>query len=489
MEKTYDYPPLLPLQSEVLADLHSGNYNEVLFSAPRGNGKTWLAARAVADVIWEKSPHYQRGKECIIVAGSLEQAGLIMAELTWMDRVRNRNQNKIYSFANSRNSMTITHKEHRTRSRVISSKATTALGLGANHSMIVADEPGAWDARSGDLMRQALIGALGKHGSTLKIFWCGTVSPGIGGWWASKVADKSDDRCKRYVYALTDSSKWRHKKTVKAMNPILAQFEDSFEHVMWDHEQAKKDPQKEIDFKNWRLNMNLGVSSELLLTPDQIHALVKRQAPERESSFVLAVDMGNNVSWSAATAIWDNGRVESFAICPGNPNIAERERSDGKPVGAYQALVDAGLLHVLDGRHAVDVKELVDLVKSKWGDPDYVVCDRFKQTQMKDHCGSWRVEFRVNQWSDSTFDIEALRRMCVEGPIAVAQECWPLILMSLEDSRTRNDPNQPKYLKYAKKDQSNSGRDDVAITLSMAAGLFEREGGQFDVSQFIFVPS
>lgn len=472
---SYTDPPLLPLQKKILKDVHSKRYREVLFSAPRGNGKTYLAAQAIADVIWPESPHYAKGLESIVVSGDKEQAGLIMQELHWIRDATDEDGKLMYRWRDTENHKRIEHKVDGTRMRVVSSKATGALGLGANHALIIADEPGAWEAREGEDMQEALLGALGKPGSQMVIFWVGTVAPAKGGWWAAKVAAGTRARCKAHVWALTDESKWRHAREVKRVNPLRRSFPDSLKDLMDEFAETKGNPSKEIFFKNWRLNMNLGSKRTVLLTADTVELMLSRPAPERTETYMLALDLGDNIAFSAATGIWSNGRIECLAMCSEFPTIAEREHHDGKPKGAYQRLVDAGLLHIVGGRHSVNPEDIIGLIDKEWGEPEKMVADRFRERKLMDASIGWAHEFRVNQWSDSTYDIEALRSMAADGPLAVVPKYWPLLSMSLADARVKTDENQPKYLKYAKKDSNNTGRDDVAITLSMAAGLYHRE--------------
>ena len=54
------------------------------------------------------------------------------------------------------------------RLRVVGSNGKTAMGL-VNTPLVIADEPGAWETRGGELMADALIEAQGKPGSPLKL--------------------------------------------------------------------------------------------------------------------------------------------------------------------------------------------------------------------------------------------------------------------------------------------------------------------------------
>ena len=72
--------------------------------------------------------------------------------------------------------------------------------------------------------------------------------------------------------------------------------------------------------------------------------------PDREGRPLVGVDVGAERSWSGAWCLWQNGRVEAYALCPGVPGLAERERQDAVPAGLYQRLADDGVLMVDEGR-------------------------------------------------------------------------------------------------------------------------------------------
>ena len=57
---------------------------------------------------------------------------------------------------------------------------------------------------------------------------------------------------------------------------------------------------------------------------------------------VIGVDLGGNRSWSACSAVFPNGRIESWAIAPGAPSLAAQERDDQVTEGTYTELVKAG---------------------------------------------------------------------------------------------------------------------------------------------------
>ncbi len=462
-----DFPPLLPVQKRILRDVHSGKWLEVLFSAPRGNGKSWIAGRAVADVIWPGSPYYEKGKECVFIARTFKQARLAWKFVhDWLEPTDE------FSWQDSANQIGVKHKRDGTEARVISSKAASALGLGADQSLIIADEPGSWEPREGEAMQEALRESLGKPGSTCRVFWAGTVAPAKGAWWPEMVATGTVPGRKVHSWA-ANPDKWRHRREHRRVNPVAYQFKETRDIIDLRFAEAKKSPAAEASFKNWRLNCNVASGVEILLDGERLEALAARRVPARSARYWLGLDLGDNISFNAATAIYDNGRIECLAACAGIPDLAERERHDGKPRGTYKRLADAGLLHVIPNRRSVEPSDVVTLVRDTWGDPAKVSCDRFRERQLLDCKTGWKIEWRGKRWSESTYDIEAFRSGAADGPLSVASECLPLLAMSIADARVQ--PDDDDFVKMIKASTRRS-RDDIAQSTVLASGLHKREG-------------
>ena len=465
---------LLPFQQEIVDAVHSGKYPEVLFSAGRGQGKTFISSQLVADLIWYKSPLYEKGKEVIVVASTLAQAGTLFHELQWMRDCEE------YQISDTINQKQILHKKDRTACRVISSNAVGALGLGANQSLIIADEIGAWESRGGNLMAEALLGALGKPGSTMRILWVGTVAPAKNAFWERKVNEAAEasesDGCKSFVYKLDakDEDDWDNVDRVLELNPLKAAFDDSRAFLLKELEAAKADYGKRIYFLNWLLNYSTGSERHLLLTAPQIKTLFENEVPPREGEYVLGLDIGDNQAFSAAAAVWQNGRVEGFAACSGIPSIRERERNDAKAEGTYKRLVDLDLLHTVPDKHTVPLEWFLDLIKIKLQkEPFLVAADQFRYRELKDVC-DWSLEYRRTTTAENAnFGIEAFRQYASDGGISIAKECQPIFALSFADARVETDG--AGLSRTVKKSADNTGRDDLAHALILACDLYKSE--------------
>ena len=122
---------------------------------------------------------------------------------------------------------------------------------------------------------------------------------------------------------------------VAAINPYLKQTLER------EHRAALKSERAARTFRQYRCNIpGDPVDSQPLVTTAEWQRVCARPVPEIcEGKPVVGVDLGGNRSWSAAAAIWPNGRIEAWALAPGVPSLAEQERddqvADGTPIWSW----------------------------------------------------------------------------------------------------------------------------------------------------------
>ena len=106
--------------------------------------------------------------------------------------------------------------------------------------------------------------------------------------------------------------------------------------------------------------------------------------------------------------------------------------------------------------------------------PEAVLCDRFRLNELRDVIdGHVAVVPRITRWSEAAFDIRALRKLAKDGPLTVDPASRPLMMASLSVSMVKND--EQGSFRLLKRDPShNTGRDDVAAALTLAAGAWAR---------------
>lgn len=116
---------------------------------------------------------------------------------------------------------------------------------------------------------------------------------------------------------------------------------------------------------------------------------------------------------------------------------------------------------------------LMDAIRGAWGQPDHMVCDRFRLPELLDHARGVPVVPRKTRWSEAGEDIRALRKLCMDGPFVPAPSSRPLLIASLAVAQVMND--DAGNVRLIKRDpHNNSARDDVAAGLVLAAGALQR---------------
>ena len=115
---------LLPFQKRFISAATRPGTDIACWSAPRGNGKTFLASQILTRVLTPTDKMFVKGAESILVAGSVEQARIcyrfVCAELDGIDG---------YKYQDSANRIGIRHVATGTRLRVLSSSGKRAMGL------------------------------------------------------------------------------------------------------------------------------------------------------------------------------------------------------------------------------------------------------------------------------------------------------------------------------------------------------------------------
>ena len=285
----------------------------------RGNGKSWLSGYLASQILDPSGPYFRAGTESVLMAASLEQGRIVFRfarELL--------DDDPAYKFSDSYVRSAITHIESRTSIRLISSNAKGAMGL-VRCPYVLADEPGSWEVNGGSMMHDAIQTAMGKPGSPLKAIYTGTLAPSTGGWWHSLIAEGSGDGV--YVQVLQgDPKKWDKWPEIRKTNPLTSISADFRRQLLRERDKARRDSRLKARFMSYRMNVPTADESQILLTVEDWKGVLSREVPEREGKPIIGIDLGGGRAWSAASAIWENGRCESLAVAPGSPPWPSRKR-------------------------------------------------------------------------------------------------------------------------------------------------------------------
>ena len=457
---------LRPWQRRFVARALSPEVDTAALSIPRGNGKTALAAHILTRALTPGDKLNVPGAEYLLCAASIEQARLCFRFI----REDLEALGSEFRFLDSNTRIGIVHTPSNTRLRVLSSNGKTSMGI-VGCPLLVADEPGSWEANGGLLMHDAITTAQGKPDSALRVIYIGTLAPSTSGWWRELVEDGTHGGT--YVQSLcANVKKWDKAAEIRKANPLMWTFKKSRRKLMAERDAGRRDSRLKARFLSYRLNCPTQDEARVLLTVDDWQRSCARPVPERDGRPLVGVDLGAGRAWSACVAVWRNGRVEAYAVAPGLPDIKAQEKRDRVARGTYQKLVDAGLLRTDEGRRVPRVSLVVDQLML-WR-AEAVVLDRFRLPELADYTGG-RVRLlpRLPRWSEAASDIRDLRRMAKDGPLSVEARSRPLLEASLAVARVKND--DMGSFRLVKRDPSNnSARDDVAEALKLAAGLVSR---------------
>ena len=457
---------LKPFQRRFLKGALAPSISTAALSLPRGNGKSWLAGHLVARILNPADALFRPGTESVLCAANVEQARIVFRFAREVLEPTGE-----YRFLDSVSRIGITHKVTNTRLRIISSSGKSAMGL-VGCPWAICDEPGSWEVNGGQLMWDALTTARGKPGSPLKILLIGTLAPALSGWWHDLIADGTGGST--YVQALRGNPElWDSWPEIRRCNPLVSAFSDSRKVLMEERAQARRDSRLKARFLSYRLNIPTADEAAMLLTVTDFGVACARDVPPPDGKPIIGIDLGAGRAWSAAVALWSSGRCEAIAVAGGVPSIEAQEKRDRVPKGTYRRLVDAGLLRVAEGLRVPPVPLLLNAARERWGAPDHIICDRFRLAELLDHARGTQVVPRVTRWSEASEDIRALRRLFLDGPISPTVACRPLLIASLAVAMVKNDDQGSTRLVKADPN-NNTGRDDVAAALTLAAGSLAR---------------
>ena len=174
------------------------------------------------------------------------------------------------------------------------------------------------------------------------------MATGAGHWWWDLIADGTKDRTHVQVYQ-GNVETWDKWSTIRKANPLIGLDAHTRKVILEERDAARLDSRLKARFLSYRLNRPSGDESEVLLTVTDWERVTAREVPERAGRPIVGVDLGGGRAWSAAVALYSNGRVEARAVAPGIPDLDEQERRDRVPAGSYQRLFDMGQLDVAEG--------------------------------------------------------------------------------------------------------------------------------------------
>ena len=173
--------------------------------------------------------------------------------------------------------------------------------------------------------------------------------------------------------------------------------------------------------------------------------------------------------------------ADAFAVWPGVPDVAEREKQDSVPVGTYSRMVERDELVVHADRRVVDLDKVVEEAVTRWGVPEVVIGDRYRGRELEQVAERYGLTpdngglvLRGQGYRDGGDDVREFMRLAIDRKLMVPRS--DLLRRAVAACRTKADDAGNK--KIAKEgERGRTGRDDAAVALVVAAAEVGRQNG------------
>ena len=446
-------------EDEFIAGAFSDGVTRIGLSIPRKNGKTEaVSAIAVSGLIGHLA---QRNGLVLLVASSLEQGRIAFTSIRAMLQPLIDRDKRRFRIADTANRAEIEDRRSGCRLRVISSDPDRAFGLRPH--LVIGDEVASWPG-GGERMVAALVTSVG--GRECRFLMTGTRpidNDHVFERWL-RTADYS------YVRHADPNADPLDVETYRACNPSWDHLPFLRKAIERDIAEATVDPNALPRLRALRGNLGGADTAEAyLLDPVTWTARCEGDA-EREGRYALGVDLGKALSMSAVVGYWPHsGAVRALGAFPRRPGLLERGTTDG--VGElYQRLNERGELLLL-GEEVVDVGRLIAEAVERWGKPNLILSDRFRQADLRQAVVDagippTKLVYRGLGTYSGDPDINQFRRSAIAGDIHAGTSL--LLRHSLSESRTTRDHAGNEKLTRRRASSANDAA--VALVLAVAEG-------------------
>ena len=342
----------------------------------------FLSAVATAHIAFP--PLRQSRGEVVAVAASFGQARIIFDNvIAFMRAADGGIDEAVYRLQDSQNAAAITHRRSGARFRCLGNVPSKAHGLSSH--LILADEGAQWDQNKSQKMFAALKTSLGKlEGS--RFIALGTKPAEDDEHWFSRMLAGEADVSVSYSWSGPDDGAWDDPATWAKINPSLSHMPTLARQIAIEAEEVKRNPTLLPQFLAFRLNSGDSEvqRAELVSVADWKRLEGEAVGIERGAgSCVWGVDIGGNRSMTACSAWYPaTGRLEGLGGFPNVPDLGERGILDGVST-LYEVMRRRGDL-ILSGERALDYNAFFAECLDRFGPPDLVIADRYKQPELED---------------------------------------------------------------------------------------------------------
>ena len=409
------------------------------------------------------------------MAASFEQSRIIFEDVLSMLGSRFDLGNRAtWRRQDTTNRAQLEHRPSGARVRCVGSNPSGMHGL--RPFLVLADEPAQWDQAKADRALQALRTGLGKVPGS-RLIALGTRPADDGHWFARMLRTAGY----RQVHAAGPGDPPFQVRTIRRANPSLDHLPSLKARIRQEITDAKIDPDSLASFKALRLNQGVSdVARSVLVDADAWARAEGIEWRGRSGGYVLGLDLGTSAAMSAAAAYWRGGSLDAVACFPEVPSLRERGLSDG--VGnRYRHMFERGEL-LLGGRRVADIGALLDEVLSRWGRPEAIVVDRWREAELRQHLEALRfpmaaVVTRGQGYKDGGQDVRDFRSAILGGYVRPRESL--LLRSAMAEARTVSDPaGNAKLAKGSQGGRRTRARDDAAAAAILAVSAGYRQWHQ-----------
>ncbi|MDE0011578.1 MAG: hypothetical protein OXU36_10540 [Candidatus Poribacteria bacterium] len=475
---------ILPFQEKFLRGFCDTEDGAAL-SVGRGNGKSTLIG-AIGGAYFE-GPFMEPASEILIVASSHSQGRKVFEPLVsflgGQQRLRDRGR---FRFANSDNDMYIKDLMTEVSIRVCGSDSRRLHG--ATPILLVYDEMAQWPPHQVKPMLAALETSLGKIDNARSI-WIGTRPSTVDHPFSKALDGKNPEIQYSQSHHADPNDKPFSKKAVIKANPGWHHLPALRKRIRVEGLAAKKDPELLPRFKAMRLNMGIPDHENKVgvIGPEVYKGLEMPGLHDAEvMPYIMALDLSKSFAMTSAAAVSlekveYKGRyghiVNALATWPGIPGLDKRSSTDGG-LADYRDMHRRKELILQEGRRTVDVGEFLKVCFERWGEPECIVGDRYRESDLLDVVEplgfseeNENLIFRGMGWKDGGEDVRRFQKM-VQGEELFFVENR-LMRSAFAVCRLLQDPGGNfKIAKHT--ERGMRGRDDAACAVVLGVAETDR---------------
>ncbi|MXX71923.1 MAG: hypothetical protein F4205_18130 [Gemmatimonadetes bacterium] len=467
---------VVPWQRRLLSAIEDPRHQVIAVTCGRANGKTALSG-LIARAYLPGGPMFAPRRQVLVVSATHQQARILVEDVSaWKPRPADLETLKEagypWTVANSKQTARV--KAGTAEVRAVAARPKSLHGI--RPDLIIADELTQW--QQAPAMWAALRTSLGKRKGS-KLLAVGTRPMAGSGHVFDRLLEGGADLVLKYAATEEDERAGRlgWRRTWRKANPSLDVLPTLEETIRKEWAEAKQDEQAMAQFKSLRLNMGTSEVSSLMLLDAGVWDRHLGDAPA-EGAYVLGVDLGTTAAMSAVSGYWPKtGRLDALACFGDQPNLLQRGLADG--VGdLYSRCWKRGEL-ILSQGWTSDVKDVLEAAWSRWGRPSAIVCDWWRQGELKTALGS--IGFpktalipRRMGFGDGAEDVRDFRRAFLEGKVTPTRNL--LLASAVSQARVIVDPaGNEKLAKNVEGGRRKRARDDAAASSIIAVAVGHRK--------------